>query len=366
MTLPPILETLPNIRWESNQASTGYTWGKPAKISNILQIIDANPSLATSSKQRQEIPSDAIVAERWLVSDDAESGSLVKINTTTILLKEFLEQNPDLLGSNHLKKYGPALGCVMKQLDTHPSPDRGSLSIQIHPLPNHPTRPAKPEMWLGTGQVYLGWNQQLTAQDITTNFNHGTLEELLNKIEITPQKPIVVPGGTIHAIRFDSFLYEWSMAPTPGQPAKGTLKDATIAIYDRTDGKTPRPGKEDLAGSLQLLAESNGFKPSSETDFVTQPQLLTQTDQTSHTRIFKTNHVWVEKISLAAASKFELDTNHQAKMIYIQAGEVTLRAQEFAVTAQAGQEFLICNQPAPTQLESSQTEAEILVWYPPT
>jgi mannose-6-phosphate isomerase class I len=198
-----------------------------------------------------------IIAERWMVSDDRKFPSLVIHENGVIPFPDLLlEHGIPLLGSDHLKKFGPCLKVIMKLLDTHDKPSLGSLSVQAHPKTGHPKYPSKLEMWKGRGKIYLGWNQDMTPALIAEASSQETLEHYLNSYSLN-NECVVVPGGIVHAIRYSSFLSEWS--ESPGIEDTRSIQDSTIALYDRTDGKLARPGKENLLAALDLFEHANTF-----------------------------------------------------------------------------------------------------------
>ncbi len=377
-----ILRLQPNVRWEPPSAETGYTWGKPAAQSTILEILNAirsttatagaaagasdDSSLEQVVLQEWELDPAAIVAERWLISDDPADGSVIQLQSgETIPLRAALDaEAAALLGPTHLERHGAYLHCVMKQLDTNAIPSKGSLSVQIHPKPGHPTRPAKPEMWTGRGSVYLGWNRDVTTDEIREAHAAGRLEDLLNDIEME-EDYILVEGGMIHAIRYDSFLYEWSMAPDATDVAKGTLRDATVAPYDRTDGKTQRPGKEKLEESLALLKESDALHATAPADLVTTPEVLLEQRGVRKERVFTTDHVIVERYVLEPGTSLAVELE-RAMPLYVDAGSATFSAgRTQSMQLGAGQEAFIPYATEQVTITAAEDGITLFSWYAP-
>lgn len=364
-----VLTFLPNLRTELATATTGYTWGKPVSDSNILALL----TLAGFTELQQELglANDDIVAERWLVSDDQQYPSLVVDRNTgqTKAWFELLADAPsELLGPQHLEEFGPYLTCVMKQLDTNDTPNKGSLSVQVHPKPGHPTRPAKPEMWQGRGKIYLGWKKDVTPAEISTACTNAELETLMNQIELTPDKLVVVAGGTIHAIRFGTFTAEWSMAPGKDDRNKGSLKDATVSPYDRTDGKQARPGKEDVAAAIELLAESDGMRGQTEAELMTTATPLWQDKQgNSLQRLFTTSMVFVHQLQVSTSYKLNLATVGRGLPMYVVQGEVhmTTTAGQ-SLTLSAGSECFVPYSASEVEIKNTSSAPSILqFWFAP-
>lgn len=313
----------PNIRSEKLDATSGYIWGKPAAASNILQQLTAEEKQALSYSKAD------IIAERWIVTDDRQFPSLVKAQETpafsaTTPFFELLEQfSEELLGPQQVAEFGPYLNVIMKQLDTHSEPTRGSLSVQLHPKVGHPTRPAKPEMWKGTGKTYLGWKRDMTADIIKDAVRDSTLEHYMHAIEMTPEDLIVVSGGLIHAIRYDTFTAEWSKAPGMDDIVKGNVKDATVSPYDRTDGKTPRPGKENVEATLEVMEHAGTFGKSLVAELITHKRIIDQ-DKSGNRRwqLFRTAEVFVDEYEIN--HEYQLDLTVRGLPVYCEDGQAEI------------------------------------------
>lgn len=364
-----IVSFLPNLRTESAQATTGYTWGKPVVVSNIIKVLIA-AGFSEIQSELGLVEAD-VVAERWLVSDDQQFPSLVVDDETgqSQPFFELLEKFGDeLLGSEHLAEFGPYLTCVMKQLDTNDEPSKGSLSVQVHPKPGHPTRPAKPEMWQGQGKIYLGWKHDVTVAELEQAYDAGTFEQLMNQIDLSPEKLVVVNGGTIHAIRYGSFTAEWSMAPGKDDISKGNLKDATVSPYDRTDGKQARPGKEAIQAAIQLLVESDGLRGQTEAELLTQAEELWQDNQGNRlSRLFTTPRVFVHELEIATSYTLNLEKVRRGIPMYVVSGAVTVTtADGIPKTFLAGSEFFVPFAATKVMITSLAGQVSVLnFWFAP-
>lgn len=366
MTFTKPLHFKPNIRSEKADATTGYTWGKSAKDSNILSMLKEEEKMAL---QLSEVD---IVAERWMVTDDRMFPSIVrhresengKIGETAFF--ELLEQYPeDLLGPEHIKEFGSYLNVIMKQLDTNSLPNKGSLSVQLHPKVGHPTRPAKPEMWKGFGKTYLGWNKDMTETEIREAIEKSELEKYLNAIEMIPEKLIVVSGGLIHAIRYDTFTAEWSKAPGEDDIKKGNVKDATVSPYDRTDGKTPRPGKEDVENSLEVMRHANTFAKKTEADLIKAKQLITEHEGGAQWQLFRTPEVFVDEYSVGG--EMVIDLSNRGLPVFIESGSAfVIHEGEIIDEISSGEEiFLPYSLQSVTLQRRGHQPCVCQVWYAP-
>lgn len=319
---------IPSVRTASLQDTTGYTWGKTWETSEIRKTLPDD-----FFEQKPDL-----LAERWIVSDDPTHGSSIIINGYRIALATILaEHGEHILGRTHIEKYGPHLGMVMKILDTNLEPTKGSLSVQVHPAPGHPTLPPKPEMWYGTGSFYVGLKEAYTNEEIQAFCDERTLEQHMHTIVAETRQRIIILGGTLHAIRFGSTLYEWSYSPTRADTAKGSLTDATIGLYDATDGKTPRPGKEQQEKALEVMhhAEQHGGSL-----LIDDTRIVYKDEHITHIQLFSIEGMIVEKLQISAP--YRIQKGH-AFSIYVEKGDLDIRKEVDSETQRftAGEEGLI-------------------------
>lgn len=307
------LKLIPNLRFSKAGAEQGYNWGKAVKDSNILKMLgwlDQRGSDFVLNKEalaKQGIDETDSVAERWIVSDDIEYPSKVLLSSKSVvdLPSLFSEHSELLLGKKHVEQHGIYLGSLMKVLDTNADPKKGSHSIQVHPKQGYSVLPAKPEMWKGLGRVYIGWKQDMTSDSILSAYQQGDLEQYLNQADLASVKYILVDGGIVHAIRYDSFIYEWSKAPNLSDHDKGTLKNASVALYDRTDGKPPRIHKENIQKALDVLKHADTFRAC--TGFISHPREIFSDKEGNKLRlIFETPSLVVDEYSIASSYKLDL------------------------------------------------------------
>ncbi|MCH9671233.1 MAG: DUF4301 family protein [Gammaproteobacteria bacterium] len=351
-----------NVRWERADATTGYTWGKPARESNILAGAAGDRSVQ-DLMATLGVNDDDIIAERWICSDDPDGSRLEPSGPP---LGELLREAPRaLLGDSHVASLGPYLHVVMKLLDTHRTLNRGGLSVQLHPPegyappPPERARPPKPEMWLGTGRVYLGWKRQADRGALIKQCAQldgtGRIEEMLNSIEITPDLPILVPGGAVHAIRADSFLAEWSTAP-----AGTSIEDATIALYDGTDGKRPRPGKADLSAALVVLDHCDAYEPDTRFRSLAVP---IDADHAGNRRrfVFRQTHVCVEEWTVCTTLRAPPG---RGLPLYVDDGVIDIACGAATVRVRAGEECFLPASVRDFTLHNVGTDsARVYVWY---
>lgn len=258
MTVIRLTEIPKMIRISVNNIRTttdGFPWGRHAPDSRILQRFGVTWQKFTDDPKLS-------VAEAWFACDDVKHPSGVLIGRSGLDLRQLLDQHGEaILGAEHFKRFGPYMASVMKILDA-----RESLSVQIHPALGHPTRPAKPEMWFfedADPRIYLGWSQDVTAdiiraarQKAIDTGNNNEFERLLMDFRVSQNSLVNVFGGLVHAIRGSTTVWEWSHAPARDEISKGDIKKATVSPWDRTDGKHPRDGKEDIDATIDVLNDA--------------------------------------------------------------------------------------------------------------
>jgi mannose-6-phosphate isomerase class I len=362
------LKLRPNVRFEKRHARTGYVWGQPTGRSSILRGLNrgewvtdpaAHPTISKLGIEKGDI-----VAERWIVADDRTCPSVAELPSgETVPLPELLESAPAaLLGPEHAERHGPYLGTVMKLLDTHDDPTRGGLSVQVHPPEGYVGRPPKPEMWKGRGRIYLGWRREMDEAAVRNAVAARDVERLMNELELRPDDLVIVPGGFVHAIRAGTFTAEWSMAPGRADAEGGNdLKHATATLYDGTDGRSPRPGKEDLESALDIMARAGGFAAAS--SLTVRPVPIAD-DGGGNVRVylFRTPQVFVEEWRVR--DRLRIAGGNRGFGLFVEAGEVSLVVGRYTLRLAGGEEAFV---PAGVEgLEVTARRAALIQrWYAP-
>ncbi len=177
------------------------------------------------------------IAESWEVSTHPKGESVVDSGEYA---GKKLSELFDAIGWDHAGEYAEKhkqLPIMIKYIDA-----RENLSIQVHPgeryARKHENDGGKNEMWYVLeadegAYVYLGFNRDVTKQEVRTAIKNGTIESLLNKIFVKKGEVFYIPAGTVHAIGAGCLMCEIQQT-----------SDATYRLYDygRIDenGK-PRP-----------------------------------------------------------------------------------------------------------------------------
>ena len=142
----------------------------------------------------------ATLSEAWEVSVNSLFPSVIGNGIYEgMTLKELIDEYPDVLG-----KHTSEFSLLIKLINSS-----SLLSIQVHPDDNYALANegelGKTEAWyiLDADQdsfIYLGFSEEVTRQQYEDAILDGSIEKLLNKIEVKPGQSYVVEAGTIHAI----------------------------------------------------------------------------------------------------------------------------------------------------------------------
>ncbi|HDZ77345.1 MAG TPA: hypothetical protein ENH41_04605, partial [Candidatus Omnitrophica bacterium] len=151
-------------------------------------------------------------------------------------------------------------------------------------------------------------------------------EQYLNKIELTPDKPLIVRGGMVHAIRGDTTLIEFSIAPS--KAIKGNLDDATISFGDSLDKKRPRNAKEDLANSTKVFNKNpSSWEQATPDKFVSRPKTIKQENNNIITQLFS-KETGVEVYQIDLTNQLTFKEEDHGYPIYILKGSIEIRAPD--------------------------------------
>lgn len=174
------------------------------------------------------------IAESWEVSTHKDGLSTIaggKYAGKT--LNEYFDgEGWGMLGSYGLQKQ--QLPVLIKYIDAS-----RDLSIQVHPDDDyaltHEGDSGKNETWVVVGAekgacIYLGFNRQVTRAEVLAAIESGTLEELLNRVEVKEGEIYYIPAGTVHAIGKGCLILEVQQS-----------SNVTYRLYDY--GRTGLDGK---------------------------------------------------------------------------------------------------------------------------
>ena len=144
---------------------------------------------------------DPIIAETWELSFFPGSESIIDSGEDKgKLLKDVVSEKE--LGKNIVKH--PFFPVLIKLIDANKD-----LSIQVHPSDEYALKYensyGKTEMWYvveasKNAKLHIGFNRNVTKEEIEERIKNNTLLEVMNHISVKPGDCFFIPSGTIHAI----------------------------------------------------------------------------------------------------------------------------------------------------------------------
>jgi mannose-6-phosphate isomerase len=206
-------------------------------------------------------------AESWELSDNPEGLSVVANGPYAgkTLRALLVDHGRDILGDAGVGGQFPLL---IKILDA-----RETVSIQVHP--NERTAPLcggepKTEMWYVLSaepgaKVYIGFKDGVDAASLQSALSNGTVESLLNAVDVSPGTTVFVPGGRVHAIGAGCLilevqqtssttyrLYDWGRLGADGKPRELHVgKAMQCIVWQDTQPRVVEP---------RLLTKGEGYE----------------------------------------------------------------------------------------------------------
>jgi len=153
--------------------------------------------------------SSPIIAESWEVSFHKDGPSVIDSGVNK---GKFLSDVATLddLGSNAKNfEFFPILNKFIDAKD--------NLSLQVHPNDEYALKYensfGKTEMWYVVDAteeacLYIGFNKDVSDEEISARIANDTLIEIMNKIHVKKGDCYFIPSGTIHAIGKGCLIYE--------------------------------------------------------------------------------------------------------------------------------------------------------------
>lgn len=173
---------------------------------------------------KKGVPADRQIGEAWVVWDQLRvaDGPL-----RGEVLADLVRAHPrELLGRRLSSRGDSTFPLLVKLLDA-----RETLSVQVHPDDNYARERegepyGKSEMWyiLDTepgARIIHGVGQSLTRSEVRTAIASGSLQEMLEYVQVAPGDIVLNLPGAIHAIGAGIFLYELQQS-----------SDLTYRFYD--------------------------------------------------------------------------------------------------------------------------------------
>lgn len=202
------------------------------------------------------------IGESWEIADMGEQDSVIENgwlagNTISEIMETYMER---IVGEDVYRYYGRQFPLLIKFLDI-----RDRLSVQVHPddevAEQRYDSLGKSEIWYimdaaPGAKVYMGFNREVTAQELYDRCHNGTVEEILNVVYPKKGDVIYITPGTVHAadkgllvaeIQESSDLtfrlYDWGREFDPKTARKMHLEEAIDLInYGKFDPSLYRKG----------------------------------------------------------------------------------------------------------------------------
>jgi len=202
------------------------------------------------------------IGESWELADMGAQDSVVENgwlagNTISELMETYLDR---IVGEDVFDYYGTQFPLLIKFLDIN-----DKLSVQVHPddevAQERYDSLGKAEIWYVMDAkpgacVYMGFNRDVTPQELYDRCHNGTVEEILNVIYPKKGDSILITPGTVHAadgglliaeIQESSDmtfrLYDWGREFNPATARKMHLDEAMDVIdYKKYDPQMYRKG----------------------------------------------------------------------------------------------------------------------------
>ena len=144
------------------------------------------------------------LAETWELSCHNDGNSIIENGKYKLkTLKEYIElENMKPLGEN-CKRFND-FPILIKLIDS-----KQALSVQVHPDDEYALKNenqfGKTEMWYvidceKDSFIYYGFKNKITKQEFIKQIKNGTLENILNKVNVKKGDIFFIEAGTIHAI----------------------------------------------------------------------------------------------------------------------------------------------------------------------
>ncbi len=142
------------------------------------------------------------IAEAWELTCREDGDNLILDGEyKDRLFSEYLKENPNAIGKKNTLSKFPLL---IKLIDA-----RSDLSIQVHPDDEyaslHTTDYGKTEMWYivdceENAHLIYGLKDKYTREELENAIKEGTLENMMNYVDVHKGDVFFIPSNTVHAI----------------------------------------------------------------------------------------------------------------------------------------------------------------------
>lgn len=176
-------------------------WGGNALINKL----DKEFRISDENGEEIKLTTADRIGESWELADMGTEDSVIANgwlagNTISEIMETYLER---IVGEDVYNYYGRQFPLLIKFLDI-----QDKLSVQVHPDDEIGAQRydslGKTEMWYVMdaepgAKVYMGFKQEISAQELYDRCKNGTVDEVLNVIYPKKGDAIFISPGTIHA-----------------------------------------------------------------------------------------------------------------------------------------------------------------------
>lgn len=165
-------------------AAKDYLWGGSRLNDDFNLNIDVTP-----------------FAEAWVCSTHPDGQSVLLSGEK---LSDMLKKHPEYLGTHASAVNNGELPILIKLIDA-----KTDLSVQVHPddeyAASHEGGLGKTEMWYvldarRNAELVYGFNRAVTVEQVRKAVSDGSIEHLLNHVEVHKDDLFYIESGTVHAI----------------------------------------------------------------------------------------------------------------------------------------------------------------------
>lgn len=273
----------------------------------------------------RELP-PGVIAESWEISDRPDGMSVVDRGTWTgRSLRELVEE----LGAALLGAAAPPgrFPLLIKIIDA-----AARTSVQVHPDEAAAARlggEPKTEMWYALPgparqRVFAGLRAGANRLGFEKAVRRGTLESLLQPIDLAPGQALLMPGGRVHAIEAGCLLLEVQQN-----------SDTTLRVYD-----WERRGRDGAPRELHLVQALETIHWGHVPVYVTRSRRIEERGRSVRWEVLAGTRFHVERLELAEAWR-ETHDGHSFHVLFAESGPIEVRGGGETLALAPGESGLI-------------------------
>lgn len=282
------------------------------------------------ARLNKKLPADIPVGESWEISGWGDNQTIVATgeHTGKKLGELFTDEPRKLAGA--CAEGRSSFPLLFKFIDA-----ARSLSVQVHPNQEQARshgwgESGKTECWYIVdarpgAQIIVGFRRDVTRDEVDRAVKRGTLESLLNYIQIKAGDVLFIPAGTVHAILGGTLIYEVQEE-----------SDTTLRLYDwnrcNRDGKK-RELHVKSALEIAKLGSDGIHKPD--------PVIIEETALYSYSSRCRCSNFALEEISFCAAGTLLLPPIDSFRAVSVIAEEAEVACPESRTVLNKGDSVLV-------------------------